>query len=123
MKTNSILAAIPVLGTLLLTSCGQFGQEVKNDAQRYWYKETKTLPADNRMPTIDSDRASDYINRDGTGTAIPAKGGYDLYISPFAPTKGYVQSKKPEGSWVRCPYSGRMLVLGSRDVIAEKELP
>jgi len=72
---------------------------------------------------FDSNNSRDFINADGSGTAIPAKAGYDLYLSPFAPTKGYVQSKLPAGSKVRCPYTNKTLYLGSRYEIAEKELP
>lgn len=124
MKTK--LTIFTLLAVAMLPSChhfGQYGKDAEDNMHRYWMKETKTLPIQKpKMITLDSDNPRDFINSDGTGIAIPAERDYDLYISPFAPSKGYVQSKLPAGSKVRCPYTGRMLTLGDRNHIAEKEL-
>lgn len=121
---------IPVLflAATAMTALGLGGcalaDKTGDSLQRYWAEETGMVPGPAKPKKnleMTSSNPKDYILADGTGVAIPAKERYDLYISPFAP-HGYVLSKAKEGSRVVCPYSGRILILGERDYVAEKEL-
>lgn len=126
-KTHITSMALAVAITLPLAT-GLSGcaltRKTAESFQNYWVEETGIAPGKMKRKNLDmtSSNPDDYILPDGTGIAIPAKAAYDYYISPFAPTQGYILSKAPEGSRVICPYSGHILILGERKHVAEKEI-
>lgn len=116
----ALLLLIPLMAS---TGCS-FAKRASHSAQKYWIEETGITPSKKTYPkvTMKSNHPEDYILPDGAGVAIPSPVSHDLYISPFAPEAGYVQSKKEPGSEVLCPYTGRLLILGEREIVAEKDL-
>lgn len=123
LKTRSIALAVAFCCLPLLGGCA-LGERGRQSLHKYWIEETEITPGPVKRKNLEltSSDPQDYIFSDGTGIAIPAKQAEDLYISPFAPTKGYVLSKGKPGSWILCPYTGKPLTLGDRDKIGEKEL-
>jgi hypothetical protein len=121
-----ILIIVSILTTNLLSGCGYYYKERLRAEQ--WllaetsnYKKPYSWQENLEMP-YHSDNPKDYLLGNGWGVAIPGKRDFDLYISPYAPTK-YFRSRQAPWSEVICPYSGHPLILGKRGVVAEKAIP
>jgi hypothetical protein len=124
LKLLSLCATLPVIYSL--TGCGYL-QETNYSAHRWLLEETGSYhharkASENEKLAYTSNRASDYIFKNNIAIAVPAKLEYDLYISPYYPTK-YFRCKEKSGTVVLCPYTGRPLILGKRGVVEEREIP
>jgi hypothetical protein len=125
-QSKYMLWAIGCSSLLLCAGCGYYHKE-KLAAEQWILAETGnhkkpyTWEQDQKMP-YHSNNPQDYVLPDGWAIAIPGKLDFDLYISPYAPSK-YFRSRKAPWAEVICPYSGRPLILGKRGVVAEKEIP
>jgi hypothetical protein len=117
---------IIVLAPALLSGCGYYHNE-RIKAEQWLLAET----GEHRKPYTQTQNMEmeyhsylpqDYILADGWAIAIPGQRDFDLYISPYAPSK-YFRSRKAPWSEVICPYSGKPLILGKRGVVAEKQIP
>ena len=120
---QAIWRFLPLLPLLLLSGC-TFAEKAGQSIQNYWLEETGDAHHYKKPKNLFySNNPMDYVATDGTPIAIPAKESYDFYLSPFAPTTGYIECRQPEGTKIIDPYSGKVLVLGKRKYIGEKELP
>lgn len=106
-----------------LSGCA-YARRTGRSVQDYVEEEMGIVPGPVKRNHLEltSSNPADYILPDGTGIAIPAKIAEDYYISPFAPRAGYLSSRAGGGTKVIDPYSGRILILGEREYVAEKEL-
>jgi len=108
---KSILLIMPLL--ILSTGC-QTAQKANVTLNKWLLEEF----GEHHEPSYSSKKFSsnnpkDFIHPDGWATAIPAEADWDLYISPYAPTK-LIRSKEEAGTAVLCPFTGKPLVLGDR---------
>jgi hypothetical protein len=131
MKTSkpisSFIAHAGLAMTLVLVSGCAVVENSKNNIGDYLltefgvFHEGKSQKQTDKLP-YHSDNPRDYILADGTAIAIPAKEAYDLYISPYAPTK-YFRSKEKPWTKIVDPYSGKVLLLGDRKDVKERDIP
>jgi len=115
-----------LLAASVLSGCAYL-EHHRVSLEQWWQDETGThhrehTAQENARHKYHSSNPADYIFANGKGLAIPGKKDYDLYISPFEPTK-YFRSKEEPGTEIVCPYSGRLLILGDRKNVSEKEIP
>jgi hypothetical protein len=123
-KTHlTLLLLIAAIAIPSLTGCA-FSRKAARSWETYWREESGMTPGPVKRNNLEltSSNPADYILPNGTGIAVPAKVAEEYYISPFAPHAGYLSSRLPGGSEVICPFSGRILILGEREYVAEKEL-
>lgn len=113
------------LGLSFLCGCHSV-ERTRNTTQKWWIEETGAhenayTRAENAKMKYSSSNPSDYIFADGTALAVPSGLSYDLYISPYAP-RHYFRSKSGPDSEVICPWSKKIVILGKRGIVAEKEV-
>ena len=115
---KALLLTSIIPSTLLLSSCQTY-HDGKMDLENWLQEEFGDHGKKKHDPKkFFSQSPEDYIHADGWATAIPATEDWDLYISPYEPTK-YLRSKEPSGTKILCPYSGKPLILGDRTKIQE----
>lgn len=126
--------ATALLGGILLTGCTMVGNpDLTPSFQAGIYQSSATLYYKQKIENfffpntsgyhINSTNPRDYMISHELAWGVPSKESYNLIISPWAPHAGYVfvGNRKPRDV-VKCPYSGKFLVMPDREEIKEQIL-